>query len=96
MLSNLDTIRHLSGELPSDWDSSFLKSLQMFPKNGLPIGKHCIFTSGSLRYRLQDTRNNLKKRRAVQEKQSREEIQSLTNKYKRLVQQYKDVQKRIR
>ncbi|XP_053483644.1 dynein regulatory complex protein 1-like [Ictalurus furcatus] len=46
--------------------------------------------------RLQDTRNNLKKRRAVQEKQSHEEIQSLTNKYKRLVQQYKDVQKRIR
>ncbi|XP_060785447.1 dynein regulatory complex protein 1 [Neoarius graeffei] len=46
--------------------------------------------------RLQDTRNNLKKKCSIQEKQSCEEIQSLTNKYKRLMQQYKDIQKRIR
>ncbi|TSU63003.1 Dynein regulatory complex protein 1 [Bagarius yarrelli] len=46
--------------------------------------------------RLQDVRNNLKKKCAIQEKQSCEEIQSLTNKYKRLMQQYKDIQNRIR
>ncbi|MCJ8732323.1 hypothetical protein PDJAM_G00210080 [Pangasius djambal] len=46
--------------------------------------------------KLQDIRNNLKKKCAIQEKQSREEIQSLTNKYKRLMQQYKDIQNRIR
>ncbi|KAF4088154.1 hypothetical protein AMELA_G00079870 [Ameiurus melas] len=46
--------------------------------------------------RLQDTCNNLKKQTAIQEKQSREENQSLTNKHKRLMQQYEDIQKRIR
>ncbi|XP_053090520.1 dynein regulatory complex protein 1 [Pangasianodon hypophthalmus] len=46
--------------------------------------------------RLQDMRNNLKKKCAIQEKQSCEEVQSLTNKYKRLMQQYKDIQNRIR
>ncbi|XP_060732023.1 dynein regulatory complex protein 1-like isoform X1 [Tachysurus vachellii] len=46
--------------------------------------------------RLQDMRNNLKKKCAVQEKQSREEIQSVTNKYNRLMQQYKDLHKRKR
>ncbi|XP_053485602.1 dynein regulatory complex protein 1-like isoform X2 [Ictalurus furcatus] len=46
--------------------------------------------------RLQDTCNDLKKQIAIQEKQSREENQSLTNKHKRLMQQYEDIQKRIR
>ncbi|KAF5903097.1 dynein regulatory complex protein 1-like, partial [Clarias magur] len=46
--------------------------------------------------RMQDTRNKLKKKCAIQEKQSHEEIQSLTTKYKRLIQQYKDIQERIR
>ncbi|KAK3543638.1 hypothetical protein QTP70_025991 [Hemibagrus guttatus] len=46
--------------------------------------------------RLQDMRNNLKKKCAVLEKQSHEEIQSMTNKYNRLVQQYKDIHKRKR
>ncbi|XP_058247237.1 dynein regulatory complex protein 1 isoform X1 [Hemibagrus wyckioides] len=46
--------------------------------------------------RLHDMRNNLKKKCAEQEKQSREEIQSVTNKYNRLVQQYKDIHKRKR
>lgn len=35
MLSNLATIKHISGKLPSDWDSSFLKSVQMLPKNAV-------------------------------------------------------------
>ncbi|KAM9486297.1 dynein regulatory complex protein 1 isoform 1-T1 [Clarias gariepinus] len=46
--------------------------------------------------RMQDARNKLKKKCAIQEKQSHEEIQSLTTKYKRLIQQYKDIQERIR
>ncbi|KAF4088153.1 hypothetical protein AMELA_G00079860 [Ameiurus melas] len=46
--------------------------------------------------RLQDRCNDLKKQTAIQEKQSREENQSLTNKHKRLMQQYEDIQKRIR
>ncbi|XP_060732025.1 dynein regulatory complex protein 1-like [Tachysurus vachellii] len=46
--------------------------------------------------RLQDIRNNLKKACAVQEKQSREVIQSVTNKCNRLVQQYKDTDKKKR
>ncbi|KAK3569517.1 hypothetical protein QTP86_034347 [Hemibagrus guttatus] len=46
--------------------------------------------------RLQHMRNNLKKECADQKKQSRQEIQSMTNKYNRLVQQYNDIQKRNR
>ncbi|KAK3569519.1 hypothetical protein QTP86_034350 [Hemibagrus guttatus] len=58
--------------------------------------KELLFTFGSLCYRLQDMRNNLKKECADQKKQSRQEIQSMTNKYNRLVQQYNDIQKRNR
>ncbi|XP_066533462.1 dynein regulatory complex protein 1 isoform X2 [Hoplias malabaricus] len=46
--------------------------------------------------RLQDAVNNLKIKCASQETQSHEENQSLTDDYKRVLQQYKDMQKKIR
>ncbi|XP_072551936.1 dynein regulatory complex protein 1 isoform X2 [Salminus brasiliensis] len=46
--------------------------------------------------RLQDTLKTLKTKCASQEKQSQEENQSLTDGYKRSMQQYKDVQKKMR
>uniref|UniRef100_W5NH33 Dynein regulatory complex protein 1 n=1 Tax=Lepisosteus oculatus TaxID=7918 RepID=W5NH33_LEPOC len=46
--------------------------------------------------RLQDVLNNLRIKCAKQEKQSREENHSLTDDYKRIMQQYKEMQKKIR
>ncbi|KAL4593638.1 dynein regulatory complex protein 1-like isoform X1 [Arapaima gigas] len=46
--------------------------------------------------RLQDVINNLKMRCAKQEKQSREENQALSDAYQRTMQQYRDVQKKMR
>ncbi|XP_076872440.1 dynein regulatory complex protein 1 [Brachyhypopomus gauderio] len=46
--------------------------------------------------RMLDILNNLKIKCSNQEKQSREENQSLTDDYKRIVQQYKDVQRKMR
>ncbi|XP_026883481.2 dynein regulatory complex protein 1 isoform X2 [Electrophorus electricus] len=46
--------------------------------------------------RMQDILNNLKTKCSNQEKQSREENQSLTDDYKRIMQQYKDMQRKMR
>ncbi|MBN3318963.1 DRC1 protein, partial [Atractosteus spatula] len=46
--------------------------------------------------RLQDVLNNLRIKCAKQEKQSREENHSLTDDYKRIMQQYKEMQKKMR
>ncbi|KAF7709286.1 dynein regulatory complex protein 1 [Silurus meridionalis] len=70
-------------------------NIQMLKKYG---DDHIIGRSQQIKKitRMQDMCNKLKKKCAVQDQQFGEDIKSWTNKYKYLIQQYEDFQKRIR
>lgn len=50
-------MKHLSGQLPSDWDSrdsTFLRNVQMLPKNAVYL-EHCLL----IEMRCHDAQRNL-------------------------------------